>query len=88
MELEISVLGPLTPCPDPQQVEVGRHGLLLTLQGRSGVFLPKVPVEQGWDLYAYLETLCRKASLPSESWKHPQAQLYWFESLVFLVDKA
>lgn len=83
--MEVSVLGPLTPCPDPQAVEVGRHGLLLQLGQRSGVFLPKVPVEQGWDLPAYLENLCRKAGLPSGSWQHPEAQLYWYEALVFSV---
>ena len=82
-EIEVSVLGPITPCPDPEQIEVGRHGLLLRLGGRSGVFLPKVPVEQGWDRLAYLENLCRKAGLPGGSWKDPKAQLFWYEALVF-----
>ena len=85
VRMEISVLGPLTPCPDPQAVEIGRHGLLLQCQGKSGVFLPKVPVEQGWDLPAYLENLCRKAGLPAGSWKLPEAKLYWYEALVFAV---
>lgn len=87
VELEISVLGPLTPCPDPQAVEVGRHGLVLQMGGQSGVFLPKVPVEQGWDLPAYLENLCRKAGLPGGSWKHPAARLFWYEAFAFPVVK-
>jgi AmmeMemoRadiSam system protein A len=82
-EIEVSVLGPITPCPDPERIEVGRHGLLLRLDGKSGVFLPKVPVEQGWDRPAYLENLCRKASLPGGSWQDPNAQLFWYEALVF-----
>jgi AmmeMemoRadiSam system protein A len=82
-EIEVSVLGPITSCPDPERIEVGRHGLLLRLGGRSGVFLPKVPVEQGWDRAAYLENLCRKAGLPGGAWKDPQAQLFWYEALVF-----
>ena len=82
-EIEVSVLGPITPCPDPERIEVGRHGLLLRLGGRSGVFLPKVPIEQGWDRLAYLENLCRKAALPGGSWKAPGAQLFWYEALVF-----
>lgn len=89
-DMEISVLGPLTPCPGqeaPQAVEVGRHGLLLQLGNRSGVFLPKVPVEQGWDVHAYLENLCRKAGLPGGSWQHPEARLFWYEALVFSVRK-
>ena len=85
--LHISVLGPLSPCPDPARIVIGRHGLLLRLgmrQGmRQGVFLPQVPVEQGWDLGQYLEHLCRKAGLPAGSWRDPQALLFWFESLVF-----
>ena len=82
-EIEVSVLGPITPCPDPELIEVGRHGLLLRLGGSSGVFLPKVPVEQGWDRLAYLGNLCRKAGLPGGSWKDPNAQLFWYEALVF-----
>ncbi len=85
--VEISVLGPLTLCPDVQQVEIGRHGLLLAYGGRSGVFLPKVPVEQGWDLAAYLENLCHKAGLPVGSWQQQGAQLYWYEALVFPVSR-
>lgn len=81
--LEISVLGPLEACPDPGSIEIGRHGLLLQLGRSSGVFLPQVPVEQGWDRGAYLENLCRKAGLAAGSWKHPEARLFWFECLVF-----
>ena len=81
--LHISVLGPLSPCPDPARIVIGRHGLLLRLGMRQGVFLPQVPVEQGWDLGQYLEHLCRKAGLPAGSWRDPQALLFWFESLVF-----
>lgn len=81
--LHISVLGPLSPCPDPARIVIGRHGLLLRLGMRQGVFLPQVPVEQGWDLGQYLEHLCRKAGLPAGGWRDPQALLFWFESLVF-----
>lgn len=81
--MDISVLGPLTPCPDPQAVEVGRHGLVLRRAGRSGVFLPKVPVEAGWDLPTYLERLCAKAGLPGGSWREPDAELFWYEALAF-----
>ena len=78
----ISVLDELTPCPDPQAIEVGRHGLALQYMGRSGVFLPQVPVEQGWDRATYLEQLCAKAGLPGGSWRAPGARLFWYEALV------
>ncbi len=82
-QLHISVLDELTPCTDPDAIEIGRHGLLLRHRGHSGVFLPQVPVEQGWDRQAYLDNLCRKAGLPAGSWNEPGAQLYWYEALVF-----
>lgn len=81
--LDISVLDELAPCPDPARIEVGRHGLALQYGGRSGVFLPQVPVEQGWDREAYLEHLCVKAGLPHGTWRLPQARLFWYEALVF-----
>ena len=83
VKLDISVLDELTLCPSPEAVEVGRHGLVLQYQNQSGVFLPQVPVEQGWDRLAYLEHLCSKAGLPKDSWKQPGARLFWFEALVF-----
>lgn len=81
--LEISVLDELTPCPDPALVEVGRHGLALQYAGRTGVFLPQVPVEQGWDREAYLDHLCVKAGVPVGAWRLPQARLFWYEAQVF-----
>lgn len=81
--LDISVLDELAPCPDPARIEVGRHGLALQYGGRSGVFLPQVPVEQGWDREAYLEHLCVKAGVPHGTWRLPQARLFWYEALVF-----
>lgn len=81
--LDISVLDELTPCPDPQRIVVGQHGVALQYGGRSGVFLPQVPVEQGWDREAYLDHLCIKAGVPVGSWRLPGARLYWYEAQVF-----
>jgi len=81
--LEISVLSPMESCPDFRQVVVGRDGLYLTYRGRSGVFLPQVPEEQGWDLEAYLEHLCVKAGVPAGSYRQPGAELFTFTAVVF-----
>jgi AmmeMemoRadiSam system protein A len=81
--IEISVLSPLEPCGYPRQVEVGVHGLYLIRQGRSGVLLPQVPVEQGWDLDEYLDYICVKAGLPPQSYEAPDAKLYTFTAVVF-----
>ncbi len=87
VQMEISVLGPITPCPDINSIELGKHGLLLAYGEHRGVFLPKVPVEQGWDLTAYLENLSRKAGLPRDAWKSEQAKIFWYEALVFDVNR-
>ena len=81
--IEISALSPMSVCPDPQQVEVGVHGLYLTRGGRAGVLLPQVPVEQGWNRQEYLDYICVKAGLPSESYNAPDATLSTFTAVVF-----
>jgi AmmeMemoRadiSam system protein A len=83
LHIEISVLSPMSPCPDPRKVKVGVHGLLLKGQGRSGVLLPQVPVEQGWNLDEYLDYICVKAGLPPGSFEDPNMQLYTFTAIVF-----
>jgi len=70
-------------CPDPRSVKVGVHGLYLSHRGRSGVLLPQVPVEQGWDLDEYLDYICVKAGLPPHSYEAPGAELYTFTAVVF-----
>jgi len=81
-DIEISALSPMTPCPDPRQVKVGVHGLYLIKGGRSGVLLPQVPVEQGWNLDEYLEYICIKAGLPPGSYDAPDAQLLTFTAVI------
>ncbi|MDR1252604.1 MAG: AmmeMemoRadiSam system protein A [Treponema sp.] len=81
--IEISALSPLAICPDPQQVQVGIHGLYLVRGGRSGVLLPQVPLEQGWNLHEYLDYICVKAGLLADSYNAPDAALYTFTAVVF-----
>jgi len=83
LSLEISILSPIVPCPDPAKIEIGRHGLLIRKKGKSGLLLPQVPVEWGWDREMFLKQTCRKAGLPENAWKDPDAQLFWFEAEVF-----
>jgi len=83
LEIEISIMGPLAPCPDPQKVEIGRHGLIVRRGGNQGLLLPQVPVEWGWDKEQFLAQTCRKAGLPAAAWREPGTELYWFEAFVF-----
>ncbi len=69
LKFEISVLSPIQPI-DPDDVEVGKHGLLITYGGRRGLLLPQVPVEHKWDRETFLSETCVKAGLPSDAWEH------------------
>lgn len=80
--IAISVLTALMPIT-PREIEIGRHGLLLTMGRAAGLFLPHVPVEQGWPLDDYLSLLCRKAALPDGAWLHEGAELFAFETDVW-----
>jgi AmmeMemoRadiSam system protein B/AmmeMemoRadiSam system protein A len=83
LELEISVLSPLTKLDDPTQVRVGTHGLVLRKGSRSGLLLPQVAVEQGWDRETFLRQTCRKAGLPPEAWRDSDTEIFTFTADVF-----
>ncbi len=68
LEIELSILSPAEPIR-PEEIVVGRHGLLITCRGRRGLLLPQVPVERAWDRQTFLEQTCRKAGLPSDAWQ-------------------
>lgn len=68
LEIHLSILSTLRPIA-AAQVEIGRHGLLVSMAGRRGLLLPQVPVEYGWDRVTFIEQTCRKAGLPSDSWR-------------------
>jgi AmmeMemoRadiSam system protein B/AmmeMemoRadiSam system protein A len=80
--VEISVLSPYRRLTDVNEVQVGTHGLMIYKDGRQGLLLPQVPVEQGWDGEAFLENLCLKAGLPGDCWQSG-ATLYAFTAVVF-----
>ena len=69
LKIELSVLSPPRPI-SAEEVEVGRHGLLISLAGQRGLLLPQVPTERNWDRITFLDQTCRKAGLPSDAWKH------------------
>ncbi|CCH49179.1 AmmeMemoRadiSam system protein A [Pseudodesulfovibrio piezophilus] len=80
---EVSILSPLDICPDPELVEVGRHGLIMSRGGRSGLLLPQVPVEWNWSRETFLAQTCVKAGLERSAWKDPETTILWFQAVVF-----
>jgi AmmeMemoRadiSam system protein A len=68
LEIELSILSPPVPIA-PEAVEIGRHGLLISLGGQRGLLLPQVAAERHWDAETFLEQTCRKAGLPHDAWR-------------------
>ena len=83
IDIEISVLTPMKKINDPMSVEVGRDGLYIINGMRSGVLLPQVPVEYGWDKIRFLQQTCLKAGLSSEMWKDKNSQIFTFQAEIF-----
>jgi AmmeMemoRadiSam system protein A len=81
LNVELSVLSHLVDV-SPEQIEIGRHGLLISLGDRRGVLLPQVPLELGWDRIRFLEETCRKAGLPRDAWRHG-ARIRAFTTQIF-----
>jgi MEMO1 family protein len=85
LEFEISALTPPHPVSSYTEIIPGKHGIVLSRDGHSAVFLPQVATEQGWDLETTLSRLARKAGLPGDAWKKG-AQFLIFEAVVFSED--
>ncbi|MBN2537977.1 AmmeMemoRadiSam system protein B [candidate division WOR-3 bacterium] len=83
IDIEITVLSPLRETADPDSVEVGRHGLVVRHGFNSGLLLPQVPVEQGWNRDQFLDHTCLKAGLPPRAWRDRQTRLFVFTGQVF-----
>jgi AmmeMemoRadiSam system protein A len=83
LKIEISVLSPLQRIRDVSLIEVGRHGLVVSLGGSRGLLLPQVAIKYGWDPVTFLAQTCRKAGLPSQSWRRPNTIIQVFEAQVF-----
>lgn len=69
LKVEISALTPLAPVNSHEDIQVGKHGVLLEKNGRQSVFLPQVATEQGWDLCTTLTQLALKAGLGPDDWR-------------------
>jgi AmmeMemoRadiSam system protein A len=83
LTIELSILAPLQTIRDPVEIEVGRHGLLISREGRRGLLLPQVATENLWDRETFLSQTCRKAGLPPNAWRDPDTSIESFTAQVF-----
>lgn len=83
LDIEISVLTPLKRITDINEIEIGKHGLYIRRGWYSGLLLPQVATEYGWDRKTFLEHTCQKAGLPSNAWKEKDVEIYIFSADIF-----
>jgi uncharacterized protein (TIGR00296 family) len=86
---EVTVLTPPTyveaknPLEYPLKIKVGRDGLIVKAGFNSGLLLPQVPQEYGWNEEEFLNHTCVKAGLPKDCWKNKDTVIQKFEGIVF-----
>jgi AmmeMemoRadiSam system protein A len=81
IRLSLSLLSPDKPIPSWQEIKLGQQGIILEAHGRRSVFLPEVPIEQGWNLETTLSALSTKAGLAPQVWQQPDAKFRVFTSV-------
>ena len=80
IEIEISVLSPMERISDYKQIRMGIDGVWIKKGFRSGVYLPQVATDTGWDRETFLRSLCSsKAGLPADAYKDSETEIYIFQ---------
>ena len=82
LQIELSLLSPSEPIL-PEDIEIGKHGLLISQGSRRGLLLPQVAAEHKFSREQFLDETCRKAGLDAKSWQEPETQISGFFCEVF-----
>lgn len=83
IEVEISILSALEEVKKPEEIEVGKHGLLVQKGLFSGLLLPQVAVEWRFDREEFLRQTCLKAGLEPDEWKDAETKVWKFTAQIF-----
>ncbi len=84
LTIDVTLLGPfkqltVEPAERVSQVQIGKHGLMIQSGEKSGLLLPTVATENGWDALQFLQAVCRKAGLPMSAWEQAAARVSTFD---------
>lgn len=82
IEVELSILSALEAIA-PEDIEIGKHGLMITSEAGRGVLLPQVAVQCGWSTARFLEETCIKAGLDRAAWRDHAVRIDGFTAEVF-----
>lgn len=83
ISIEISILSEPFPLNSYDEIEIGKHGLILEEKGKRGLLLPQVPVEHHMNRDQYLDAICQKSGFYAGYWKSKQLKLSGFTATVF-----
>jgi len=83
VRIEISLLSVPERVNAPDELVVGRHGVIVEWRGQRGLLLPQVAVEHEWGRDELLAHACAKASLPPDAWRKADVGILKFEAEVF-----
>jgi uncharacterized protein len=83
IKIEISILSEPFPLNNYDEIELGKHGLILEERGRRGLLLPQVPIEHNMNRDQYLDSICQKAGFHKSYWKEKELKLMAFTATVF-----
>ncbi len=83
IDIEISALTPFKQIHDFSEIEIGKHGLYIQKGPYSGLLLPQVATEYGWNTEEFLRQTCLKAGLPTNAYKDPDTKVYVFSADIF-----
>ena len=81
LEIEVSILSLLRESK-LEDIEIGKHGLIVEGNGKSAVYLPQVATEIGWTFDQWLDSLCDKANLPTRYWTEKEAKFKTFTAQI------
>ncbi len=82
IEIELSILSALEAIV-PEQIEIGKHGLMITSGAQRGVLLPQVATQYRWNARRFLEETCLKAGLDRDAWSVKETRIEVFTAEVF-----
>ncbi len=83
LEIEISVLTPLRKIDSTDEIQVGKHGILIRQGLYQGLLLPQVATEYNWDRETFLTETCHKAGLQGSCWQEPNTEILIFSADIF-----
>jgi len=83
IDIEISALSPLWKIRDIEEIETGKHGILIKRGFYQGLLLPQVATENGLNRKSFLEHTCLKAGLDRDCYKDRDCEIHIFSAAVF-----